>query len=64
MGVAREPSALTHQAGIGAIKQDDRPRRIGPGQKRVDFFPAKRDHTYLKTLWADQVPAMKNDARR
>ena len=36
--------AFAHEAGIGTVKQDDGTRRIGPGEKSVDLFSAKRDH--------------------
>ena len=36
--------ALAHQAGVGAVEQDDGPAGIGPGEERVDLFSAQRDH--------------------
>src|ERR1700694_4614934 len=36
--------ALAHEAGIGTVEQDDGTRGIGPGEKRVDFFSAQRNH--------------------
>ena len=49
---------LAHQAGVGTIEQDDRTAGIGPGEKGVDLFSAKRDQ------WSDQLPATKYDASR
>ena len=36
--------ALAHEAGIGTVEQDDGTAGIGPGEKSVDLFSAKRDH--------------------
>ena len=35
---------FAHEARIGTVKQDDGTRRIGPGEKSVDLFSAKRNH--------------------
>ncbi len=36
--------ALAHEAGIGAVEQDDRTARIGAGEEGVDLFSTQRDH--------------------
>ena len=36
--------ALAHQAGIGAVQQDDRPAGIRSGEKQVDVSSAQSDH--------------------
>ena len=43
-GFDQRVGALAHQAGVGAVQQDDRARRIRPGEKGVDLFAAQRDH--------------------
>ena len=43
-GRQQRVGALAHEAGVGTVKQDDRTAGIGPGEKGVDFFSAKRDH--------------------
>jgi hypothetical protein len=43
-GCQERVGALAHQPGIGTVEQDDGTARIGPGEKSVDFFSAKRDH--------------------
>src|SRR5450759_3319824 len=55
-GCQQRVGAFAHEARIGTVEQDDGAARIGPGEKSVDFFSAKRDQ--------DQVPATKNDASR
>ena len=50
-GRQQRVGALAHQAGIGTVEQDDGPRRIGPGEKSVDLFSAKRDHVVRSTNW-------------
>src|SRR4029079_8379323 len=57
-GSQQRVGALANEPGIGTVQQDDGTAGIGPGEKGVDFFSAKRDQ------WRDQVPATKNDASR
>jgi hypothetical protein len=45
---------------VRTIKQDDRARRIGPGEIGIDVLAAERDHVSESAY----VPAMKKDAKR
>ena len=56
--------ALAHEAGVGAIEQDDRAARIGPGEEGVDFFSAKRDHPVLRSSSLERSDSELHGARR